>query len=410
MKKYCKDIALFVGGALFGSAGIKLLSSKDAKKVYTHATAAALRVKESVMTTVNTVQENAADILASAQDINQARTAQEEAVEDTAAETRRLITTPFDPKRGRIGGPLFPFWRSSNESNHFTRKQRDACASVLRAKADDARSRPTCWRLICRQTCAGCRQAAVHERTCCAVIHYQGAREAAVLATDRPLFLSGRRSGRGARPAAQQPGAQPAAMRKSWCGTGAWSRRPAVRYSCPRPLRIALYAAGYPSLTCSARPALPAAPPHCTWSCSTRCPSASPCAAAGLRHGRLGHVPAGAGRAAGGVDAQEVRGRPGPLHVAERGPRLAASTASGEVLGSLVPGPAGRLHRRPHGRHDPRGRHGRRRARSWSTRRPSPANPSRCRSAPARAVYAGTVVEEGECVLRVTPAVRRKPL
>ena len=46
MKKYCKDIALFVGGALFGSAGIKLLSSKDAKKVYTHATAAALRVKE----------------------------------------------------------------------------------------------------------------------------------------------------------------------------------------------------------------------------------------------------------------------------------------------------------------------------------------------------------------------------
>ena len=88
MKKYCKDIALFVGGALFGSAGIKLLSSKDAKRVYTHATAAALRVKESVMTTVNTVQENAADILASAQDVNQARTAQEEAVEDTAAETQ----------------------------------------------------------------------------------------------------------------------------------------------------------------------------------------------------------------------------------------------------------------------------------------------------------------------------------
>lgn len=88
MKKYCKDIALFVGGALFGSAGIKLLSSKDVKKVYTHATAAALRVKESVMTTVNTVQENAADILASAQDVNQARTAQEEAVEDTAAETQ----------------------------------------------------------------------------------------------------------------------------------------------------------------------------------------------------------------------------------------------------------------------------------------------------------------------------------
>ena len=52
-----KGLALFAGSTLFESAGIKLLSSKDAKKVYTHATAAALRVKESVMTTVNTVQE-----------------------------------------------------------------------------------------------------------------------------------------------------------------------------------------------------------------------------------------------------------------------------------------------------------------------------------------------------------------
>ena len=35
MKKIYKDIAVFVGGTLFGSAGIKLLSSKDAKNVYT---------------------------------------------------------------------------------------------------------------------------------------------------------------------------------------------------------------------------------------------------------------------------------------------------------------------------------------------------------------------------------------
>ena len=39
--------ALFAGGVLFGSAGLKLLASKDAKKVYTHTLAAALRVKES---------------------------------------------------------------------------------------------------------------------------------------------------------------------------------------------------------------------------------------------------------------------------------------------------------------------------------------------------------------------------
>ena len=66
-------------GVLFGSAGFKLLSSKDAKKAYTHATAAALRVKESVMETVTSVQENAADILASAKEINEQRAKAEEA-------------------------------------------------------------------------------------------------------------------------------------------------------------------------------------------------------------------------------------------------------------------------------------------------------------------------------------------
>lgn len=81
-----KKLALFAGGALFGSAGIKLLSSKDAKKVYTHTAAAALRVKESVMSTVTTVQENAADILASAKDINEARATQADTVEDASIE------------------------------------------------------------------------------------------------------------------------------------------------------------------------------------------------------------------------------------------------------------------------------------------------------------------------------------
>lgn len=73
-----KNLALFAGGVLFGTAGIKLLSSRDAKKAYIHATAAALRAKESIMSTVTTVQENAGDILASAQDINETRAAQDE--------------------------------------------------------------------------------------------------------------------------------------------------------------------------------------------------------------------------------------------------------------------------------------------------------------------------------------------
>ena len=85
--KCCKNRAVFVGGVLFGSAGLKLLSSRDAKKAYTHATAAALRMKDSVMETVTTVQENAADILASAKDLNAQRAEQEaEEVSEQAEE------------------------------------------------------------------------------------------------------------------------------------------------------------------------------------------------------------------------------------------------------------------------------------------------------------------------------------
>ena len=61
-----KKIGCFVGGVVFGTAGVKLLSSKDAKKVYTNCTAAVLRAKDCVMKTATTVQENAEDILAEA--------------------------------------------------------------------------------------------------------------------------------------------------------------------------------------------------------------------------------------------------------------------------------------------------------------------------------------------------------
>ena len=81
-------LALFIGGALFGSARIKLLSSKDAKKAYTHTTAAVLRMKDAVMETVTSVQENAADILADAKDLNETRAQNEaeEVVEDASEE------------------------------------------------------------------------------------------------------------------------------------------------------------------------------------------------------------------------------------------------------------------------------------------------------------------------------------
>ncbi len=75
---HIKALGLFLGGVLFGTAGIKLLSSKDAKKAYVNCTAAALRAKESVMKTAATIQENAEDVLAEAKQINEKR-AEEEA-------------------------------------------------------------------------------------------------------------------------------------------------------------------------------------------------------------------------------------------------------------------------------------------------------------------------------------------
>ena len=76
-----KKLGVFAAGVAFGTAGIKVLSSKDAKKVYTNCTAAVLRAKECVMKTVSTVQENAEDIYADAKAINEERAAAEEAAE-----------------------------------------------------------------------------------------------------------------------------------------------------------------------------------------------------------------------------------------------------------------------------------------------------------------------------------------
>lgn len=79
---------MFVMGTLLGSVGLKLLSSKDAQKLYTHLTAATLRCKKEVMRNVDEVQAACADILADARQINAEREATEKAqyIEDTAEE------------------------------------------------------------------------------------------------------------------------------------------------------------------------------------------------------------------------------------------------------------------------------------------------------------------------------------
>ena len=80
--------AAFAGGLLFGTAGLKILSSRDAKKVYVHTTAAVLRAKDCVMQAVTTVREGADDVYADAKAINDRRAAEAEpeVIEDTASD------------------------------------------------------------------------------------------------------------------------------------------------------------------------------------------------------------------------------------------------------------------------------------------------------------------------------------
>ena len=95
-----KKSGLFAAGVLFGTAGIKILASDDAKKFYANCTAAVLRAKSCVMKVVTSVQENAEDIYAEAQQINEEREAKAAVVEDeevteTAEETEETEEEDF---------------------------------------------------------------------------------------------------------------------------------------------------------------------------------------------------------------------------------------------------------------------------------------------------------------------------
>ena len=78
--------AAFAGGVLFGTAGLKVLASRDAKKVYVHTTAAALRARDCVMATATNIKEGADDIIAEAKVLNEkyAAEAEKEVIEDSA--------------------------------------------------------------------------------------------------------------------------------------------------------------------------------------------------------------------------------------------------------------------------------------------------------------------------------------
>ena len=98
IKLNTKHSGLFAAGVVFGTAGIKVLSSKDAKKLYMNCTAAVLRAKDCVMKTATNIQENAEDIYAEAKNINEERAAEMEEFSDadTAAEAEETENTEFN--------------------------------------------------------------------------------------------------------------------------------------------------------------------------------------------------------------------------------------------------------------------------------------------------------------------------
>ncbi len=81
-----KGWVLFALGTLFGLEGVKLLSSKDAKKVYTRCTAGVLRAKDAVLDQVTVLQENCTDIYEDAKAINEEKAEKEEKEEEQQQE------------------------------------------------------------------------------------------------------------------------------------------------------------------------------------------------------------------------------------------------------------------------------------------------------------------------------------
>ncbi|MBQ8946070.1 MAG: hypothetical protein IJ058_04565 [Lachnospiraceae bacterium] len=75
-------LCFFALGTLFGAEGIRVLSGKDAKKLYTHCTAAVLRAKDCVLDQVTVLRENCTDIYEDAKAINEERAAKEEEIND----------------------------------------------------------------------------------------------------------------------------------------------------------------------------------------------------------------------------------------------------------------------------------------------------------------------------------------
>ncbi|HAB94565.1 MAG TPA: hypothetical protein DCF49_07365 [Lachnospiraceae bacterium] len=91
MFKLWGKLGAFTCGLLFGTAGIAILKSDDAKNAYTHVTAAVKRGCDGVMKTATTIKENCEDINAAADEINEERAKRKE--EKEIADAKALLTS-----------------------------------------------------------------------------------------------------------------------------------------------------------------------------------------------------------------------------------------------------------------------------------------------------------------------------
>lgn len=83
-------LGLVAGGALLSTLGVRIVRSKEAKKLYSYATAAVIREKNHIMDFVTDVQEDCSDIYADAKDINERYAEEDERIIEDRAEKRKV--------------------------------------------------------------------------------------------------------------------------------------------------------------------------------------------------------------------------------------------------------------------------------------------------------------------------------
>ena len=69
VKSIAKTPSVFLGGVAFGTVGLKLLASKEAKKGYATVLAKTYKAKDSLDAMVSTVKQHADDVVADAHEL-----------------------------------------------------------------------------------------------------------------------------------------------------------------------------------------------------------------------------------------------------------------------------------------------------------------------------------------------------